>query len=164
MRNFLEIIFKRQWQILAIFVCCLIFVLIGNYLFTPYYKSEAKMLVRVGRESTVPPTAMTKPLNVFFTRANQINSQIQILKSRYLVEQTIAHLPKDFQQLEKIKPHSLLGWVRYVVRTPVSWVVSGVKYVLGSVGLIAKLTRHQEMVLKFQKDINDFAMMLKRKR
>ena len=43
--------------------------------------SEATMLVRVGREATVPPTAMTQPLNVFYTRADQINSQIQILKA-----------------------------------------------------------------------------------
>lgn len=153
MRNFLEIIFKRQWQILTIFVCCLIFVLIGNFLATPLYESEATMLVRMGREATVPPTAMTQPLNLFYTRTNQINSQMQILKSRYLVELAIDNLSKDILKLTEPKLQSLLDWVRYLVKTPVRWVADGVTYVLASVGLMNKLTKRQAMVLYFQKNI-----------
>ena len=153
MRDFLEIIFKRKWQILTIFICCTGFVFIGNYLVTPLYDSEARMLVRIGREVTLPPTAMTQPLNIFHSRAEQINSQIQILKSRYLVELTIGVLPKELLQASDRAPRSLLDWVRYFVKTPLTWIVKGGKWVLGTLGLIDKLSGAQEQVLYFQKNL-----------
>ncbi len=154
MRDFLEIIFKRKWQILTIFCCCIIFVLLGNYLMTPLYNSEARLLVKAGREVTLPPTAMTQPLNILQNRAEQINSQIQILKSRYLVELTVAALPKEVYEALDRPPSSLMGWLRYCIKAPFLWTYQGVEWALASLGLIDKLAESQKRVLYFQKNLN----------
>lgn len=152
MRGFLETIFKRRMAIFTIFAVSLCAALIGNYIATPQYQSEAKILVKVGREATLPTTAMTQPLNVFFNRGEQVNTQIQILESRYLVEQAIAALPPG--ALEEKKPESLLDWVRASAKNIISAVTDSARFVLEAVHLVAPVTPEQRRILDFQNRID----------
>ena len=49
---------------------------------SPVYESEAKLLIRVGRETvSLDPSVLGPTMNVLQERANEINSEIGIMKS-----------------------------------------------------------------------------------
>ncbi|WP_243367294.1 GumC family protein [Fundidesulfovibrio soli] len=151
MRTLLEALFKRRTEIRNIFVLSLLVAIIGNYIATPQYESEGKVLVKVGREASLPPTVMTQPLNVYFTRADQVNTQIQILESRDMVEKALAALPPDL--LNRPKPETMIGWIVESIRSVPKLIVGAGRFVLETLQLIPTLSAEQRQVLDFQKRI-----------
>ena len=92
LRDFLSVIFKRKAQILLFFFATVCTVTIGTFMAKPTYEAKAQILVKAGRESMyVPPTGSGNAV-VSNDREEQINSEIEILKSRSLLEKVIAKL------------------------------------------------------------------------
>jgi uncharacterized protein involved in exopolysaccharide biosynthesis len=92
LRDVLHVVFKRKAQIFAFFVATVIVVSVGTFLFPPKYESTAELLVKIGRENLyVPATGNVGPL-LSVDRENQINSELEILKSRSLTEKVAASL------------------------------------------------------------------------
>ena len=95
LRDFLHIVFKRKLQILLFFFATVCTVAIGTVLIKPTYEATSQILIKVGRENIFVPTVPTSGnINpVFsFNREEQINSEIEILKSQFLVEKVIHSL------------------------------------------------------------------------
>lgn len=69
----------------------MLIVTLGNWLIPEMYRSEAKVLVRLGRESvTLDPTATTgQVIAVGQSRENEVKSELEILKSRELFEKVV---------------------------------------------------------------------------
>ncbi|MGF1634558.1 MAG: exopolysaccharide transport family protein [Phycisphaerae bacterium] len=61
------------------------------------YRSEAKMLVRLGRESVAldPTTTLGTTVTPIQSRENEINSELQILKSREIAHRVVSTLGHD---------------------------------------------------------------------
>ena len=90
-RDFLHVIFKRKNQILLIFAVTVCTVVIGTFVKKPIYEAKAQILMKMGRENLyIPPSSTSKVIN--FNRDNQINSEIELLKSRSLAENVIKFL------------------------------------------------------------------------
>jgi len=151
MRTLLEIFFKRRIEIRNIFVLSILVAIVANYIATPQYESEGKVLVKVGREASLPTTVMTQPLNVYFNRTEQVNTQIQILESRDLVEQALANVPKEL--LQPPKPDSFLGWILAQLRAIPKGLVGIGRYALETLQLIPTLTDEQRQILDFQRRV-----------
>ena len=66
-------------------------VTLGTFLVAEIYKSEARLLVRIGRESvSLDPTATTgQVISVGQSRESEINSELEILKSRELAQKVV---------------------------------------------------------------------------
>ena len=95
LRDFLHILFKRKIQILLFFFATVCTVAVGTLMAKPTYETVAQLLIKVGRENIYVPTVPTSgTLNpVFsFNREEQINSEIEILKSRFLAEKVVLSL------------------------------------------------------------------------
>jgi len=91
LRDFLHVIFKRKNQILLFFAVTVCTVVIGTFMTKPVYEAKAQILVKMGRENLyIPPSSTSKVIN--FNRDNQINSEIELLKSRSLAENVIKFL------------------------------------------------------------------------
>lgn len=148
MRDILEIICKRFPEIVWIAVGVFAVVMVGTYFATPQYVSEARILVPIGRESTVPATALTQPLNVFINRAEQIQTQIEILHSRNLFESTIDSLSQNM--LTPQPPAGVLGHIRFYLGRGAALVGSGLRYTLEFLGLLPKMTDKERIVLDCQ--------------
>ncbi len=91
-RNFLHIIFKRKNLILKFIALSLTVVALGSYLKKPEYIAIAKVLVKPGKENIYsnPGLVNGQSDSVFrFDAERQINSEIQILKSRTLIENVL---------------------------------------------------------------------------
>jgi uncharacterized protein involved in exopolysaccharide biosynthesis len=93
LQEFFRILNRHKRQAMLAFVV----VLVGTALvtwFTPRsYRSQAKLFVRLGRENaTLDPTAtvgQAPVLSVQLTRENEINTAVEILKSRVLMEKVV---------------------------------------------------------------------------
>lgn len=97
LRDLLAIFFKHKGKILLTFVAVTslaVFIIVNQ---VPVYESTAKILVKEGRENAIPTTAvMTTPERIMdITRLEDINSEIEILRSRVLAEKVVAKLGVD---------------------------------------------------------------------
>lgn len=92
LRDVFHIIFKRRLQIFICFFFIVCMAIIATLLMNPVYEASAQILVKLGRESVFVPTAgnVTPILNI--NREQQVNSEIEILKSRSLAEKVVAAL------------------------------------------------------------------------
>jgi uncharacterized protein involved in exopolysaccharide biosynthesis len=94
LRDFLHVLFKRKVQILLFFFATVCTVTIGTFLMKPTYEATSQILVKIGRENlyvpTVPNSGNNPVINV--NREEQINSEIEILKSPSLATQVVRAL------------------------------------------------------------------------
>jgi len=92
LKDFLHIIFKRKMQILLFFSVTVCTVAVASFVIKPTYMATAQILVKVGRENLYIPTGSDmNPVMVGNIR-EQINSEIEILRSRSLAEDVAASL------------------------------------------------------------------------
>ncbi len=88
-RDFLRVLFKRKTQIVLFFAVTFVTVAVGTFVAKPTYQAVAQILVKVGRENIyVPETGSSNPV-VSINREEQINSEIEILKSPSLAKDVV---------------------------------------------------------------------------
>lgn len=92
LRDFLRILFKRKTQILIFFFATFITVAVATFLTKPTYQAVAQILVKLGRENVYVPASGSASPVINFNREEQINSEIEILKSRSLVMEVLNEL------------------------------------------------------------------------
>lgn len=90
-RNFLHLVFKRKIQILFVFALIFVAVAAGTFLTAPTYEAKSQILVKIGRENVytnmVPSTGNQNQV-IGTNRKEQMNSEIEILRSRSMIEKT----------------------------------------------------------------------------
>lgn len=91
LRDVYKVLFRHQWKIVGFFCAVIVTVTLGTFLAPEIYKSEAKLMVRLGRESVaLDPTATTgQIISISQSRENEINSELELLKSRELAERVV---------------------------------------------------------------------------
>ncbi len=99
LRDFLAILFKRKVAILTIFLATVVTVTVGSFLMAPTYEAESSLLIKFGREFMYRPEVGDKTPMIAFNQEEAINSEINILTSRDLVERVIKTM-----KLENIYP------------------------------------------------------------
>ncbi|RPJ34607.1 MAG: hypothetical protein EHM27_17160, partial [Deltaproteobacteria bacterium] len=102
LRDFYSILFRHKWKVIIFFLAVVTTVTVGTFLTTEIYKAEAKLLLRIGRENvSLDPTATTgQVISIGQSRESEINSELEILKSRELAEKVVDALgPKSFLEM-----------------------------------------------------------------
>lgn len=96
-RDFVYVLFRHKWKIVFFFTAVVSVVTIATLVSPEIYRSEAKLLLKIGRESvTLDPTASTGPvMHVSQSRLSEINSEIEILRGRDLIEKVIDTIGTD---------------------------------------------------------------------
>ena len=91
MRDLVHVLFRHKWKMFFFFFSIVTLVTVYTAVSPKIYQSEAKLLLKIGRESvTLDPTASTGPIMaVTQTRLSEINSEIEILRGRDLIEKVI---------------------------------------------------------------------------
>jgi tyrosine-protein kinase Etk/Wzc len=92
MRDFLRVLFKRKNQILLFFVATFVTVAIATFVVKPTYQATAQILVKLGRENIYMPASGSSSPVMNFNNEEQINSEIEILKSRSLAMEVLHEL------------------------------------------------------------------------
>ncbi|MGB5618209.1 MAG: Wzz/FepE/Etk N-terminal domain-containing protein, partial [Desulfobacterales bacterium] len=136
-RDFLQVLFKRKVQILLFFFTTFGAVAIGTFLIQPTYEATSHILVKIGREnlsaSTVPSSGNNPVINL--NREEQLNSEIEILKSPSIAEEVVKALGPEFLYAD------LGGQGQGFLSSP------------APAGVGARLSPVQAAVLKFEKDL-----------
>ncbi len=92
LRDFLRILFKRKTQILLFFAVTFVTVAVGTFMTQPTYEAKAQILVKLGRENIYLPASGSSSPVINFNREEQINSEIEIFKSRSLAMEVLHSL------------------------------------------------------------------------
>ncbi len=109
-RDILAVVFRRKGQILATLFLCVAATAILSLLMTPKFEAESQILIKVGRENVYIPTISQASPIVTEDREAQINSEVQILTSRYLAEKLIDAIdPLVLYPGLKPEPPGMLG-------------------------------------------------------
>lgn len=98
---------RRKWRPAALVGLAVLGVSVAAYVLLPRkYQSEALLFVKVGASSvTLDPTATTGPtISLYESRETEINSILQILTSRAMLERTVETLGPDVALGEKPIP------------------------------------------------------------
>ena len=99
LRDFLYVVFKHKTKILTVFLATVITVTVASFIIKPTYEADSKILIKFGRENIyIPATEHVSPI-VNLNPQEEINSEIEILKSRNLIERTVRAL-----EVENIYP------------------------------------------------------------
>jgi uncharacterized protein involved in exopolysaccharide biosynthesis len=91
LRDLYAVLFRHKTRILLFFCIVMVTVTLGTFLASEVYESDAKLLVRLGRESvSLDPTATTgQVVNIGQDRENEVNSELAILLSREMAEKVV---------------------------------------------------------------------------
>lgn len=116
LRDVLRILFKRKLQILLFFGFTVIAVATVSLVVKPTYQAAAQILIKVGRENIYVPTLPaggSAPPVISVNREEQLNSEIEILKSQFLAERVVASLGPAviYPALGSLGEGWLRGWL-----------------------------------------------------
>ncbi len=95
MRNFLEAFFRRRTAIILIALVATGIIALGTFCRTPQYMSETRFMIPIGRELgaiTANPQSSTM---LMMNYADQIVTQMEVLKNRRLIEDALLRMPTD---------------------------------------------------------------------
>jgi len=94
LRDLYYIFFRHKWKMILFFLAIIVIVAVHAFCAAKIYRSEAQLLVRVGRESVaLDPTVTTGTIiPVVQPRASEINTELEILKSREVAEKVVDHI------------------------------------------------------------------------
>lgn len=97
-RDVLFVIFKRLKMIIAVFIITVITVIIGIMLAEPVYESSAKVMVNREIPESVLKVAPWMPITRRFELEEEINSEIELIKSRAVGQAVIDRLDRMNQE------------------------------------------------------------------
>jgi len=113
LKEFLHVVFKRKMQILFFFSVTVCTVAVASFVIKPTYMATAQILVKVGRENLYIPTGSDMGPIISSDIREQINSEIEILRSRSLAEEVAASLgPKTIYTNLSDKRSGIVMWRR----------------------------------------------------
>jgi uncharacterized protein involved in exopolysaccharide biosynthesis len=92
LRDFLRVLFKRKTQILLFFGVTFVTVAVATFMAKPTYQAVAQILVKLGRENIYMPASGSSNPVINFNREEQLNSEIEILKSRSLAMEVLQEM------------------------------------------------------------------------
>lgn len=96
LRDILNVIFRHRNKILIFFSLVFLSVLLFTFLTPETFQSDAKLLIRVGRENVAMDPTVTGPtLSLSQSRENEVNSELSIIRSRVLAERVVDTLGPD---------------------------------------------------------------------
>ncbi len=96
LRDVLMILFRHRSKIATFFVGVFVTVTVATFLVPETFESEAKLLIRVGRESvSMDPSVLGPTISLAQDRENEINSELGILTSPFLAGVVVDEIGPD---------------------------------------------------------------------
>lgn len=127
--DFVRVLFRWK-KMIAIFFTTVVLVTLLVTLSSPdIYQSEATILIKAGRENTLlsPTTTIGQTTTVRRDYINEINSEIQILKSRDLATKTVTNLGVEAFKVDTNDFGQTVSKINGVIKKSMNRVVAGVK-------------------------------------
>lgn len=130
LREFLTVLFKHKSKVAAMFSVAVLTGLILSFLLPPVYEAKSTLLVKLGREYiSNPEVGDNRPLLLSLEQQEVVNSEIQILTNRELVEMVVTRLKVEnlYPDLVKRPPAKMTPLEASILRFEKFLSVSGVR-------------------------------------
>lgn len=129
LRDFLTVIFRHKHKIMIVFLATMVTVIAGTFVIRPTYEANSSLMVKFGREYVYRSEVDDTRPSISFNREQSINSEIEILKSRDLVERVIKSVgvEKVYPQLSKSPPSKMTPLEAAILRFEKKLSVEAVK-------------------------------------
>lgn len=91
LRDFYRVLFRHKWKMILFFLAVTSAVFVRTWRTSDVYRSEARLLVKLGRESvTLDPVVTTgQTIHVSRSSEDEVNLELEILRSRELAEKVV---------------------------------------------------------------------------
>lgn len=93
LQDYIRVLRKRKWTIFAVTITAIIIVLIANFFMQPVYKTTTTVLL--SKSSSPQAIFGSAESNLLFGQADEIETQIEILKSYSIAKGVAKKLPPD---------------------------------------------------------------------
>ncbi len=139
---------RHAGGVLLVFAATVLGAYVTLQFLTERYETSASILVKVGRENTETPlTVQNGGFLATGVRKEEINSELELLTSRSLVEQAIDQIgPEAFKQ-ELARPTSLLQWPKYCARVGYRWAKQQAQDALIALNLKKRLSPREAAIV-----------------
>lgn len=148
-------IFKRGWLFALLLFIAMVLGIYGGLMYaTEQYEANARLLVKLGRENAQAPlTVDNGAVLTTGVQKEEINSYIQILTSRPLLEETVARLGANSFDFKPAPPETLLQHVKYALKAALRWVKQRIFDFLILLDLKAQLSLDEKAVKLLEKSL-----------
>lgn len=154
-REILTVLFRRKWSILSILATTLLGAIVWLFFIREdLYAVSSRVLVKIGREESAPPTVLGGSPLVVGYRSNEVNSEIEILQSAQLLGQVVDELHLDQPGPPPAVPANFLLRAKFYAKRVVSELKDWEDEVLISVGLRERLTPRERVLDVLQKGLS----------
>jgi len=150
-RDVVMVLFRHKSKVMTFFVVAVILATVGIFLAPDSYRSQAKLLIRLGRENlSVDPSVSGPTVTAYRDRESEVNSELAILLSRHLIEQVVdtmgedALLPSEGSESSGVRP----------VKAALRMAKGVVKGALTSVGIMAPMTPREKAIKSIAKQLS----------
>ena len=137
----------HRWLIVLVALGSAVSAYVALQFMTEQYVSSSHLLVKLGRENLELPATVEKG-GLFSTgvRKEEINSEIQLISSRPLIEATVDHIGLAAFKLEPPPPRTWFQRAKHALRQVVKVVRQQIKETLILLNLKPRLTEREEAV------------------
>ena len=129
LRDFLTVLFKHKSVIVAVFSIAILAGLLVSFLLPPVYESRSTLLFKLGREYISRPEVGDIRQILSLEQQEVVNSEIQIMTTRELIENVVARLKVEnlYPDLAKRPPSKMSPLEASILRFEKFLSVSAVK-------------------------------------
>jgi len=141
-----------KWLILLVFLATVVGAYGALQLITERYDVQARVLVKLGRENIEVPATVGKG-GVFSNgvRPEEINSEIQMLTARDIVEKVVDKIGYKNFMFKPTPPKTFFASIKYHIKQTARWVKAQWHAGLVSLNLAKELSDRDKVILSFQK-------------
>ena len=145
--EFLRVLLSRKLLILLVFLATVLSAYTYVQLMTERYQSEATLLVTIGRENTELPVSVARgQLTTLGVRQEEINSNISLLKSRFLVTDVVDEMGPDAFRFEIPEPTNWIETIKYRAKNTIRWVKKQYQEFLIFARIEKRLTEREQTI------------------
>jgi len=158
LRDLFYIFFRHKWKLIVFFLAVVICVAVVTFHSADVYRSEAKLMVRLGRESvTLDPTATTGTIiPIAQSRLSEVQAELEILKSREIAEKVVDSIGPEALLNRPAKEPLAQGDANEpfkVVKQKAAAVVDKLRHFLGKHDVVLPVEERDKAVLRVMRQL-----------
>lgn len=144
-------IFRHEFKLAAL--AALVIILLGAFLLPAKYESTARLLVKPGRDSTLPIEISNRQALVMpSTQRDPIVDEERLLTGRPIVRAVAEHYLEVINNAPP--PEGAWKRIKYYVKSAIGAVFDGLRVVLETVGIVEKTTPVERLAASLEKNFD----------
>jgi uncharacterized protein involved in exopolysaccharide biosynthesis len=153
LRDLALVFFKRKWSVTAVFATAMLSALV--YIFVirdDVYRTQAKVLVRLGYEQSPSATAVGERSMIVSQRYEDVNTEVELLQNHDVIAELVDKYRLDQPSPPKV-PDGFVARARYHLKRVARGIKESFAEVLIKVGLRERLTPREKAIFALKQGL-----------